>query len=345
MLTITTAYPAERAVISVSLYRAMWRWHLLVGARNKITRTLVTLLFALGIATTAAAQDKAGGGIRIDHAASHSMVPGAKVGDGYLTITNTGTEPDRLVAASSERAKTVQLHQMSMDNGIMTMRELKGGLAIPAGQTVRLEPSYHLMFQDVAKPFKQGETIKTVLTFEKAGQVEVDFTVGKIAGPLDDVGVTGGGMDHSSMDPGAMSMPGMDMDMSGPSSEEAIAATLKAMFEIADKPLTVTPVVVRGDWAIAGWQQDGRGGRALLKKGHHGWSIYLCSGDGIKDTVGLEKVGLSSDDASALSAGLREAESTLDPKVLALFASFEGTVMMTKETDGTAHSGHEGHAQ
>jgi len=143
-----------------------------------------------------------------------------------------------------------------------------------------------------------------------------------------------------------MEMPGMEgMDMSGPPPEEAIPATLKTMFERPDKPLTILPVVVRNDWAIAGWQQDGRGGRALLKKGHHGWSIVLCSGDGIREATALEKAGLSTEDAGALAADLAEAEAGLDPKVLATFASFEGTVMMAGEAGGVGQGGHEGHGQ
>ncbi|WP_246704312.1 copper chaperone PCu(A)C [Rhizobium sp. P38BS-XIX] len=196
MFIITATEVAERNAMGVSFVRAKPEGKVLdvVRSTNKFSRSgswVAASIFAavfLLIATVAAAQDKPAGNIRIDRAASHSMVPGAKVGDGYLTITNTGSEPDRLIGARSERAKTVQLHQMSMDNGIMTMRELKGGLTIPAGETIRLEPNYHLMFQDIAKPFKQGETVKTVLVFEKAGDVEADFVVGKIAGPLDDVG-------------------------------------------------------------------------------------------------------------------------------------------------------------
>ncbi len=211
MSTIMTTYSAARALSRASLNPAILRGASFIAAKDKIKRTMVSFLFALLFAATAGAENKAPGSIRIDHAASHAMVPGAKVGDGYLTITNTGTEPDRLVGASSERAKTVQLHQMSMDNGVMTMRELKGGLVIPAGQTVTLEPNYHLMFQDIAKPFKQGETIKAVVSFEKAGEVDVNFAVGKIAGPLDDVGGVAGKMDHGTMNHGAMSMPDMDM--------------------------------------------------------------------------------------------------------------------------------------
>ncbi len=296
-------------------------------------KTIFSLLFGLLIASAAAAQ----GDIRIEHAASHSMLPGAKVGDGYLTITNSGGVADRLIGASSDRAKSVQLHQMTMANGVMTMRELKGGLAIGAGQTVTLEPDYHLMFQDVTQPFKQGETIRAALRFEKAGDVAVDFAVGRIAGPLDDIGVVGSGADM------VMDMPGMDM--SGPPPEEAIPAVLKTMFERPDKPLTILPVVVKGDWAIAGWQQDGHGGRALLRKGHHGWNVVLCSGDAIKETASLEKAGLSAGDAAGLAADLTAAEAGLDPKVLALFASFQGTVVMAAEAGDAGQGGHAGHGQ
>ncbi|WP_454855980.1 copper uptake system-associated protein [Rhizobium binxianense] len=296
------------------------------------------LLAGLLAASAATAEGFTAGDIRIEHAASHAMVPGARVGDGYLTITNNGDRSDKLVSASSDRAGSVQLHRMKIDNGIMVMRELKDGLDIPAHQTVRLEPDYHLMFMDVEKPFRQGEEVKATLTFEKAGRLEVRFAVGRIAGPLD----ADGENDHS-----AMNMPGMDMGaMQMPDDpQQAVPATLKAMFETADKPLTVDPVAVQGDWAIAGWRQDGRGGRALLKKGHHGWNIYLCSGDDIREAAALEKVGLSPGDATILSARLKDAESTFDPEILALFASFEGTVMMAGEADGATHGGHEGHAQ
>lgn len=75
--------------------------------------------------------------------------------------------------------------------------------------------------------------------------------------------------------------------------QQAIPTRLKVMFERPDKPLDIAPVVVQADWAIVGWRQDGRGGRALMKKTHHGWSIYLCSGDSLKDAWTLETIGLS----------------------------------------------------
>ncbi|MDM9645612.1 copper uptake system-associated protein [Rhizobium sp. S163] len=299
------------------------------------------LLAGLFLSTSALAHEASIGPISIERPAVRAMVPGAKVGGGYLTIRNNGTQADKLVSASADRARSVQMHEMSTSNGIMVMREMKDGIDVPSGQTVDLQPGgSHLMFMDVQQPFKQGEEIKATLTFERAGSVDVMFDVGPIAGPLY---VGRDGSDHTSME-----MPGMDMDAKAAPDDpsQSIPATLKIMFDRPEKPLVVEPVVVQGDWAIAGWQQDGRGGRALLMKTAHGWRLHLCSGDGIKDAASLEKIGLSTGDASALSSSLRAAEAKLDPNVVSLFASFEGTVMMGKETSAdSSHSGHEGHAQ
>ncbi len=315
-------------------------------------KTIFPSLFAgLVLTTSALAHDASIGELSIERPAVRAMVPGAKVGGGYLTIVNHGAQPDTLLSVRSDRAQAVQMHEMSMKNGVMAMRELKSGISVPAGQTIDLKPGGdHLMFVNVGSPFQQGEEIKATLTFEKAGSVEVDFFVGPIAGPLD-----AGPQDHSSMDmpdmsnmPGMSDMPGMTADGTAASDESAqsIPAILKTMFERADKPLTVEPVVVQGDWAIAGWRQDGRGGRALLKKGPHGWRLTLCSGDGIKDAASLEKVGLTSVDAAALATALHDAEAKLDPGIVKLFASFEGTVKIAEDQGGEGgHGGHQGHAQ
>ncbi|MBB3569132.1 copper chaperone PCu(A)C [Rhizobium sp. BK491] len=146
----------------------------------------ISALAAFGLAflssSLASADDVKIGNLTISAPYVRAMVPGAPVGGGYMTITNTGGTDDRLVAASSPRAATVQIHEMKMDNDVMIMRELAGGLAIPAGKTIELKPGgYHLMFMKVAAPFLQGQTVRTSLKFEKAGTAEVDFPVGSIA--------------------------------------------------------------------------------------------------------------------------------------------------------------------
>jgi copper(I)-binding protein len=299
-------------------------------------RTLINLLvaFAAALPGAAFAHEFKVGEIAIDHPWSRAMLPGAKVGGGYLTITNGG-DGDRLVSATAERAGTVQIHEMKMDGGIMVMREMKGGIAVPAHGTLELKPGgYHIMFMNVTQSFKEGEEIKATLVFEKAGPVDVEFAVGPAGGGAmsHDAHAKGHG-DHAS---------GHDMAAMSGDPQQDIPARMKAIFETADKPLAVQPVVVEGDWAIAGWTQDGRGGRALLKKKEGGWSIHLCSGDGLKQAEALKTMGLSDDEAEAIVTKLAEAEEHIDPQTLALFASFEGT-MMVEADDAGAHDQHKAH--
>ena len=58
--------------------------------------------------------------------------PGAPAGGGFMTITNNGDEPDRLIAVSSPVAEIGEVHEMKVEDGVMTMRPLDDGLEIPA---------------------------------------------------------------------------------------------------------------------------------------------------------------------------------------------------------------------
>jgi copper(I)-binding protein len=143
------------------------------------TYAVLGMMFAAGVA---GAHEFKVGQIEIGHPYSRAMLPVAKVGGGYLKITNEGSD-DRLVSVTSERAERVELHEMKMNGAVMQMRELDRGIAVPAKSTVELKPgSYHLMFMNVAQPFKEGEMVKATLVFEKAGPVDVEFAVGPVAG-------------------------------------------------------------------------------------------------------------------------------------------------------------------
>ena len=106
-------------------------------------------------------------------------LPGAKVGGGYISISNQSNEADRLIGGSSPVAARVEVHEMKMDGNVMQMRQLKDGLEIPAGGSAELAPGgTHLMLMDIAEPLKQGDMIPVTLEFAKAGKVEVQFMVG-----------------------------------------------------------------------------------------------------------------------------------------------------------------------
>lgn len=110
--------------------------------------------------------------------------------------------------------------------------------------------------------------------------------------------------------------------------QAAIPEVMKALLGTQDNPLTVQPVVVAGDWAIAGWLQGDKGGRALLKHGDKGWAIHLCSGASLKDAKALMQIGVEENQAQTLAADLNQAEAALGPKQIALYDSFEGTMLM-----------------
>lgn len=106
---------------------------------------------------------------------------GAKIGGGYLKITNTGAEPDRLIGGSFPVAARFEVHEMARDGDVMRMRALPQGLEIKPGETVELKPGgLHIMFVELREPLKEGQTVRGTLNFEKAGQVPVAFSVRSI---------------------------------------------------------------------------------------------------------------------------------------------------------------------
>jgi len=150
--------------------------------RAFLLATIVTLVTL----ATASAQDYTLGTLAIAQPWTRATPPGAKVGGGYLTVTNKGDTADKLVSVTAPSiSDTVQLHEMDMKGGIMTMRALPDGVSLPAGGKVEFKPgSYHVMFIDLKAPLKQGEHVKARLVFERAGSIDVDFEVGGIGQTL-----------------------------------------------------------------------------------------------------------------------------------------------------------------
>jgi len=110
--------------------------------------------------------------------------------------------------------------------------------------------------------------------------------------------------------------------------EEVVKGVLMAAFDKPDARLVIEPIVVSGGYAIADWTQVSTGGRALLRRGHHGWDLILCAGDEIKNPDALKLAGLSTADAAGLAAALASSEGSLPRERLARLSSFEGIVRM-----------------
>jgi uncharacterized protein YcnI len=123
------------------------------------------------------------GSLTLEQPWSRATPGGAKVGGGYLRITNTGPVPDRLTGGSLPLAAKVEVHEMRLEGDVMRMKPVEGGLEIRPGATVELKPGgYHLMFMDLKEPLKEGQTLKGTLTFEKAGSIDVEYMVRGMGG-------------------------------------------------------------------------------------------------------------------------------------------------------------------
>jgi periplasmic copper chaperone A len=138
----------------------------------------VVALLSCFSAWPARAQEVKAGDLVISQAWSRATPGGAKIGGGYLTIENKGSTPDRLVGGSADVADKVQVHEMTMKDGVMTMRPLEKGVTIEPGKTVKLAPGgSHLMLFDLKSPLKQGDKLPITLEFEKAGKVKLSLAV------------------------------------------------------------------------------------------------------------------------------------------------------------------------
>jgi hypothetical protein len=129
-------------------------------------------------AGNALAEDFSVGTIAIGHPWTRATPKGAAVAGGYMTISNKGTVPDRLIGGSAAVASEFQLHRMVMEQGVAKMRPVEGGLEIKPGETVELKPgSFHVMLMGVKQPIEKGQKVKGTLEFANAGKVDIEYTV------------------------------------------------------------------------------------------------------------------------------------------------------------------------
>jgi periplasmic copper chaperone A len=163
-----------------------------------MVRLLTTMFMTLAVLAPAVAADAVKvGSLELTGLWTRATPPRAPSAGGYLTIVNTGTEPDRLVGAASPMAVRADFHEMAMKDGVMTMRPL-AAIDIPAGGTVALAPDgLHIMFTELAGNLTQGGTMPVTLTFAKAGTVAASLQILAIGakGPPDTIDMGGMKMD------------------------------------------------------------------------------------------------------------------------------------------------------
>lgn len=122
--------------------------------------------------------------IKIGHPWTRPTPEGAKAGAVYLSLTNSGSEADTLIAVESQIAGKTQLHQTIDEGGVMKMRPVEGGIALAPGATVQFKPGgYHIMLLDLKQRLLEGQRFPLTLTFAKSGTIDVEVSVENPSAP------------------------------------------------------------------------------------------------------------------------------------------------------------------
>jgi len=147
-------------------------------------------LLLMALSGGAAAHEFSNQGVTVAHPWARATPGGAKVGGAFLEIKAAAGKGDRLIAARSPVAGSVEIHNHIMEGGIARMRRVEA-IAVAGGKSVVLGPGgYHVMLMDLKQPLKEGDLLKLTLVFEKAGEINVEATV-------EPMGATGPhGFDH-----------------------------------------------------------------------------------------------------------------------------------------------------
>jgi periplasmic copper chaperone A len=271
----------------------------------------------------------------------------------FMVLDNHVDREDRLVAVTTDVAEKAELHTHVMSaEGLMQMLPVEDGFVVPPlGQHALARGGDHIMLIGLTRDLKDGDVITLTLDFAASADVVVEV-------PVDNARTDGGGGhdhdmmehgdehgadhgaahgaehgaahgDHAAMDGHGAGHAGHGaalVDTTGMADPEAIVAIMKAQFDTPENPLTVEPVVVQGDHALAAWAQGDRGGRALLERREGQWVIVLCGGEDLRLPTFLAAQGVTA--AEALSQLYNATEDGLGADKVALYSSFEGVLMV-----------------
>ena len=138
----------------------------------------MTLVLMAATVSPAFPQDVRVGDLIIHDARIRATPPEAPVAGGYLTIINLGSKTDRLIDVAAPFAIKAEIHEMKVENNIMRMRRIEGGIAIPANGSVILKPGgRHIMFIQLKEQLLHGEQRPVTFVFERHGVISIHASV------------------------------------------------------------------------------------------------------------------------------------------------------------------------
>lgn len=163
------------------------------AALRRSAPALVLAALSFAPSTSFATEPRPANSIAVSGAWARETAAAQTAGGGFMTIENKSNRPDRLISASSQVSDRVEIHTMTMDGGVMRMRPVTGGIAIPAYGRLNLAPgSYHVMFIGLKAPLRRGEAVPVTLRFAHGGSVTVRLAIQ----PIGAMGSDGGHHGH-----------------------------------------------------------------------------------------------------------------------------------------------------
>ncbi|MBP0445539.1 copper chaperone PCu(A)C [Roseomonas sp. SSH11] len=141
-----------------------------------ISRRTMAGLAALGALSFVQAAAAQPAGITVEQPWARAALQGG-TGGAFLTIRNAGSQPDRLLSASTPLARAVEIHETVREGDISRMRPVQA-LEVPGEGSVTLQPGgLHVMLLGLSQALRPGTTLPLTLAFERAGSVTVQVAV------------------------------------------------------------------------------------------------------------------------------------------------------------------------
>lgn len=115
--------------------------------------------------------------VKVENAWIRLLPPMVKTTAAYMDIVST--ENDVLIGVSSSIAMMTEIHESSMNDGVMSMDHVNE-IALEKDTTLSMKPGgIHIMLMNLHSPLQASATYKLVLEFKRAGAVEIQLPVRK----------------------------------------------------------------------------------------------------------------------------------------------------------------------
>jgi copper(I)-binding protein len=136
-------------------------------------KALILLVFLFSMVTHV----KANEAINITDGYIKESIPGSDITAAYMTLNNTGNKVITLQKITSLISDRIEIHEHSMANGMMRMRQVED-ITIKAHNSVVLQPSgLHLMIFDLKKRVTEKDVVPLTLYFSNGTKINIQLPV------------------------------------------------------------------------------------------------------------------------------------------------------------------------